>query len=60
LLDELCHPNTKKYPNQSVLVVAIDDYVYLVPYVDESDQYFVEDGDSKQKSYPRLFSEEQP
>ena len=29
LLDELRHPNTEKYPNQSVLVVAFDNYVYL-------------------------------
>ena len=41
LLDELRHPNTEKYPNQSVLVVAFDDYVYLVPYVEEADHYFL-------------------
>lgn len=41
LLDELRHPNSEKYPNQSVLVVALDDYVYLVPYVEESDYYFL-------------------
>jgi hypothetical protein len=41
LLDELRYPNTDKYPNQSVLVVAFDDYVYLVPYVEEPDYYFL-------------------
>jgi hypothetical protein len=41
LLDELRHPNTGKYPNQSVLVVAFDNYVYLVPYVEEPDHYFL-------------------
>ena len=41
LLDELCHPNTGKYPNQYVLVVAFDGYVYLVPYVEEPDYYFL-------------------
>jgi hypothetical protein len=41
LLDELSHPNSEKYPNQSVLVVAFDDYVYLVPYVEEPDHYFL-------------------
>lgn len=41
LLDELRHPNPEKYPNQSVFVVALDGYVYLVPYVDESDYYFL-------------------
>lgn len=41
LLDELQHPNPDKYPNQSILVVALEDYVYLVPYVEESDYYFL-------------------
>jgi hypothetical protein len=41
LLDELCHPNAVKYPNQSVLVVAFDNYVYLVPYIEEPDYYFL-------------------
>ena len=41
LLDELRHPNPDKYPNQSVFVVTLDGYVYLVPYVEESDYYFL-------------------
>lgn len=41
LLDELCHPNPEKYPNQSVFVVALEGYVYLVPYVEEPDYYFL-------------------
>ncbi len=41
LLDELQHPNPEKYPNQSVLVVALDGYAYLVPYVEEQDYYFL-------------------
>lgn len=41
LLDELHHPNPEKYPNQYILVVALDSYVYLVPYVEEADYYFM-------------------
>ena len=41
LLDVLTHPNTKKYPNQKVLVVARDSYVYLVPMVEEQDYFFL-------------------
>lgn len=41
LLDELRHPNPEKYPNQSVFVVALEGYVYLVPYVEEPDYYFL-------------------
>lgn len=41
LIDDLPHPNAEKYPNQSVLVVTFDDYVYLVPYVEEVDYFFL-------------------
>jgi len=41
LLDELRHPNPEKYPNQAILVVALDAYAYLVPYVEEPDYYFL-------------------
>ena len=33
LLDILAHPNQAKYPRQRVLVVACDNYAYLVPFV---------------------------
>ncbi len=36
LLDVIPHPNPGKYPNQSIYVVNIDDYIYLVPFVKES------------------------
>lgn len=41
LLDVLAHPNARKYPNQKILVVTWDAYVYLVPYVEEADYYFL-------------------
>ncbi len=41
LLDVLSHPNPRKYPRQKVFVVASDDYVYLVPFVEEDDYYFL-------------------
>ena len=41
LLDELRHTNLDKYPNQSILVIALNAYVYLVPYVEEPDYYFL-------------------
>ena len=41
LIDNLQHPNAEKHPNQSVLVVTFDDYVYLVPYVEEVDYFFL-------------------
>lgn len=41
LIDELRHTNLDKYPNQSILVVALDAYACLVPYVEEPDYYFL-------------------
>ncbi len=41
LLDILAHPNQAKYPRQRVLVVACDNYVYLVPFVEEDDCFFL-------------------
>ncbi len=41
LLDILAHPNPGKYPRQRILVVAADNYVYLVPYIDEQDYFFL-------------------
>lgn len=41
MLDSYGHPNKKKYPGQSVFVVQTDIYVYLVPYVEEEECYFL-------------------
>jgi hypothetical protein len=41
LLDVLAHPNSKKYPNQKILVISRDGYVYLVPMVEEEDYFFL-------------------
>lgn len=41
LLDILAHPNQAKYPRQRVLVVACDNYAYLVPFVEEEGHFFL-------------------
>ncbi len=41
LLDILAHPNQTRYPGQRVLVVACEDYAYLVPFVEEEDCFFL-------------------
>ncbi|MBK9348620.1 MAG: toxin [Burkholderiales bacterium] len=41
LLDIVEHPNVTMYPNQRVLVVSFDGYVYLVPFVEEADYFFL-------------------
>ena len=41
LLDVLEHPNQEKYPGQRVFVVNIDDYAYLVPFVESGEEIFL-------------------
>lgn len=35
------HPNQLKYPGQKVSVVIVDDYAYLVPYVESESSIFL-------------------
>ena len=41
LLDVLDHPNQEKYKGQRIFVVDIDNYVYLVPFVENDDEVFL-------------------
>lgn len=41
LLDILARPNQEKYPRQRILVVAADNYAYLVPFVEDADCFFL-------------------
>ena len=41
LLDDIKHPNVKKYPNQRVFVIDVDGYVYLVPYIENRKEIFL-------------------
>src|SRR6059036_3616374 len=38
LLDILEHPNPERYAGQRIFVVQREDYVYLVPFVEDGDQ----------------------
>ena len=35
------HPNQKKYKNQKVFLVPIDDYIYFVPFVLDEEMIFL-------------------
>lgn len=41
VLDILEHPNKEKYPNQRIFVVRVEDYIYLVPFVEEEDRIYL-------------------
>ena len=40
LLDIVPHPNQKKYPHQRMFVINIDEYAFLVPFVETDDTIF--------------------
>ena len=42
LLDTVKHHDLRRYPRQQLLIVALHDYAYVVPYVEEEDgTYFL-------------------
>ena len=41
LLDVLEHPNQEKYKGQKIFVVQMDDYVYLVPFIEDVHEIFL-------------------
>ena len=40
-LDTYDHPNQKRYPGQKIMIVEIENYVYLVPYVRDEKKIFL-------------------
>lgn len=41
LLDVVTHPNQEQYPNQLIYVINLQDYVYLVPFVQNGEVNFL-------------------
>ena len=40
ILANIDHPNKKKYPNQKMFIVQIEQYTYCIPYVIKGNKYF--------------------
>jgi uncharacterized DUF497 family protein len=41
ILDTLDHPNQERYPGQQIHVIAIEEYVYLVPFLETDEEVFL-------------------
>ena len=41
LHDEIAHPNSQDYSHQRIFIVAVESYVYLVPFVENEDEIFL-------------------
>ena len=41
VVDVYDHPNQQQYPNQKIYAIKIDNYIYLVPFVERDDEIFL-------------------
>jgi len=41
VLEVVEHPNQDKYPGQRIAIVRINDYAYLVPYIQDGEEIFL-------------------
>lgn len=41
VLEVVEHPNQEKYPGQRIAIVRINDYAYLVPYMQDGEEIFL-------------------
>jgi len=41
ILETIDHPNQERYPEQQIHVISIENYIYLVPFVESEDEVFL-------------------
>lgn len=41
ILDIIEHPDQKKYPSQRIFIIAMNEYVYLVPFIEDDEVIFL-------------------
>ena len=41
LLGDIVHPNVNEHPGQRIFVACIDNYVYLIAYVEDDEEVFL-------------------
>lgn len=41
ILDRYEHPNKEKYPHQEIIAVELGGSVYLVPFIEDEEKYFL-------------------
>ena len=58
LLDRLEHHNKSRYPNQQIFIVAVDRYVYLVPFVESATEVFLKTIIPSRKATRRYLGDE--
>ena len=41
ILGNVAHPNQRRYPGQRILVVEIEEYVFVVPFIEDDEKIFL-------------------
>jgi uncharacterized DUF497 family protein len=41
IIDVIEHPNKSKYPNQRMFILVKENYVYLVPFIEDKEKIFL-------------------
>lgn len=41
VLNDYVHPNQKRYSGQRIMVIGVNNYAYLVPYVEDEEEIFL-------------------
>ncbi|MDH5721545.1 MAG: toxin [Spirochaetia bacterium] len=41
ILDIMEHPNKEKYPEQKLFVLNIEDYIYIIPFIENKNEIFL-------------------
>ena len=57
ILDDYSHPNQQAYAGQRIMVISIDNYAYLVPYVENEGELFLKTIIPSRKATQRYLGE---
>lgn len=41
ILDQVDHPNQTRYPGQQIYIIKHNDYCYMVPFVENDEEFFL-------------------
>jgi uncharacterized DUF497 family protein len=58
ILDDYVHPNQQEYPGQRIMIIAINNYAFLVPYVENNKELFLKTIIPSRKATQRYLGEQ--
>ena len=57
VLDDYRHPNQEKYPGQRIMVIGLNQYAYLIPYIENEEELFLKTIIPSRKATEKYFGE---